>query len=182
VVATSTFGLGGTAADAGGETAGLEAVPLLLGPARVIWTYGRGLRCHAAVLSRFLDGEAGRWYCDAALQPLPPTGALGRQTGPSGRPCRGGCGAALGLGKRPGGPPEGEEEQTAAAAGGRKGIATVVSQPGPAREGKMEGGARMAGSPWGRERDRARLLRQWRGLCVICRLLGGARGPEPGAE
>ena len=52
------------AAETGIETAGLETVGLLPGPAQVMRTYVQKPRCHAAVLSRFLDGEARQWYCE----------------------------------------------------------------------------------------------------------------------
>jgi superfamily II DNA/RNA helicase len=193
------------AAETGRSTAGLEAIELLPEPAQVMRRYVGEPRCHAAVLSRFLDGEAGQWYCEAeeAERRCSRCGQLGRwsdeavghdgyveeDTGPS-------------WARDSDGERQTATEVTAAAAEEEEGEKEEEKEEEEEEEEKEEeeeeeDGDRETNDEVGagptslrrclrdEERDQRRYvqrLRQWQGLCMICRLLGGTRGGDRSEE
>lgn len=197
------------AAETGIETAGLETVGLLPEPAQAMRTYVQKPRCHAAVLSRFLDGEAGQWYCETEK-----TARLCSRCHQLGR-----------WGDRPGADDVYVEEDTAPfSARGSDGERQTTTEATATTEKKEEEKEEEKGigddntmsetsEEWenrdrdtdngigirptslrrclrDEERGRRRYvqqLRQWQGLYMICRLLGGTgreirRGNQEGSS
>jgi superfamily II DNA helicase RecQ len=186
------------AAETGTETAGLETVGLLPGPAQVMRTYVQKPRCHAAVLSRFLDGEAGQWYCETekAARLCSRCHQLGRwgnrpgaddvyveeDTAPfSARDSDGERQTTTEATKTAEKEEEEEEEEKGIGDDNTASTASETSEGWENRDRDTDNGIGIRPTSLRRclrdekrgQRRYVQQLRQWQGLCMICRLLGG---------